>query len=240
MSRIKHAGASDRGLVRDLNEDAYHLGRRLVAVADGIGGQPAGEVASEIAVRALAVLDGEPLGESWMDALRAAVDKGNRSIGEAVSAVPGREGMGTTLTAMLFEGDRTILVHIGDSRAYLLRNANLTQLTRDDTYVQALIDRGTITADEAVRHPHRSVVTQALQGDEINPSYTVMRVRPGDRFLLCSDGLTDVVDDAVIGATLRECADLDECAGRLIKLALDAGGPDNVTVVLAEVRGEPT
>lgn len=240
MSRIKHAGASDRGLVRDLNEDAYYLGRGLIAVADGIGGLPAGEVASEIAIRALAVLDSEPLGESVMDALRAAVDDANRLIGEAVSAVPGREGMGTTLTAMLFQGDRAILVHVGDSRAYLLRNGNLTQLSRDDTYVQALVDRGAITAEEAVRHPHRSVVTQALQGDEINPSCTVMRVRAGDRFLLCSDGLTDVIDDAMIGAALRECADLDECTGRLIKSALDAGGPDNVTVIVAEVQAEPT
>lgn len=235
MSGILRAAASDRGLVRELNEDAYLLGERLVAVADGIGGLPAGEVASEIAIRTLAPLDRDALGESVVDTLRSAVDDANRQIGEAVAAVSGREGMGTTLTALLFDRDRATLVHIGDSRAYLLRNGNLTQLTRDDTYVQALVDRGAITADEALRHPHRSVVTQALQGEEVNPTCTVLRTSPGDRFLLCSDGLSDVVDSASIGGTIREYTDLDDCAAQLIKQALAAGGPDNVTVVLAEV-----
>jgi serine/threonine protein phosphatase PrpC len=236
MSRILRAAASDRGLVREQNEDAYFVGERLVAVADGIGGLPAGEVASEIAIRTLRPLDADPLGESVTDALRAAVSEANRRIGEAVAAEAGREGMGTTLTAILFEAGRATLAHIGDSRAYLLRGGNLTQLTRDDTYVQALVDRGAITPDEALRHPHRSVVTQALQGDDVNPTYTAMRTGAGDRYLLCSDGLSDVVDDASIAGTLRDSADLADCAAGLLKLALAGGGPDNITVVLAEVR----
>jgi serine/threonine protein phosphatase PrpC len=237
MSRILCAAASDRGLVRQTNEDAFYAGDRLIAVADGIGGLPAGEVASDIAIGALAGLDADRgPAESIVDKLRAAVEVANQRIGEAVTAQAGREGMGTTLTALLFDGERATLVHIGDSRAYLLRNGNLTQLTRDDTYVQGLVDRGAISADEAARHPHRSLVTQALQGDEISPAFTAMRTRTGDRFLLCSDGLTDVVDDPAIGLALREPAEPSDCAGRLIKLALAAGGPDNVTVIVADVQ----
>jgi protein phosphatase len=236
MTQILRAAASDRGLVREINEDAYYVGERLIAVADGIGGLPAGEVASEIAIRALSRLDGGPPAESVVDLLRAAVSEANREIGEAVGADPTRAGMGTTLTAVLFDGERATLVHVGDSRGYLLRNSHLTQLTRDDTYVQALIDRGAITVDEAARHPHRSVVTQALQGEEVNPTYTVMRTRAGDRFLLCSDGLSDVLDDAAIALALRESTDLPDCAAHLVKLALAGGGPDNVTVVLADVQ----
>jgi protein phosphatase len=227
--------ATDRGPVRDLNEDAYHAGPRLLVVADGIGGLPAGEVASAVAVRALAPL--ESARRPGAGDLRKAVDAASKSIREAVDADRSLAGMGTTLTAVLFTGSggEAVLAHIGDSRAYLLRDRHLTRVTRDDTYVQLLIDEGVITEDEARRHAQRSLVTRALHGKPERPTITKLPVRQGDRFLLCSDGLSDVVDDDAIGQALREHADPRHCAEQLVKLALKAGGPDNVTAVIGDV-----
>ncbi|GAA4714641.1 PP2C family protein-serine/threonine phosphatase [Phytohabitans rumicis] len=221
---------SDVGLVRENNEDAAYAGRRLFAIADGIGGLPAGELASDLVIKALMTLD-----ETGGD-LREAVRGANQRIREVVDEHPEREGMGTTLTALVDTGDdRLTLLHIGDSRAYLLREGVLTQLTRDDTYVQSLVDHGVLTPEEARRHPQRSVVTQALQGDDVTPTIAALEAYPGDRYLLCSDGLSDYVTDDAIAAALREYGDLGECAEALIKLTLQGGAPDNVSVVLAEV-----
>lgn len=238
MSLILRAVAlSDLGRARENNEDAAHAGRALVAVADGIGGLPNGEVASDIAIEVLAGLDREP--SPSPDALKNAVERANQRIRDAADADPALSGMGTTVTAMLLSNNRLTLVHVGDSRAYLLRDGVLTQLTKDDTYVQALVDRGAISAAEASVHPHRSLVTQAVQGQEISPSVTTLRPNPGDRFLLCSDGLSDVVANDALAEALRNHADLDECARRLIDQALEAGGPDNITVVIADVAQAP-
>lgn len=252
MMILRIAAVSDRGLAREINEDAVHAGSALIAVADGMGGLPAGEVASEIVIRSLAALDttdiksGEaaPAGAEAVranptDALRVAVERANRWIGEAVEADPSLSGMGTTLTAMLLAGDRMAMVHVGDSRAYLLRDGVLTQITKDDTFVQSLVDKGAITAAEARRHPQRSLVTQAVQGREMNPVYTALRPRAGDRFLLCSDGLTDFVDDDAITAVLARCNDRQRCAEQLIELALRAGGPDNVSAIVADAEVVP-
>jgi serine/threonine protein phosphatase PrpC len=244
MMILRIAAVSDRGLAREINEDAVHAGSALIAVADGMGGLPAGEVASEIAIRSLAALD-TVADESAMapagfgtgnptDALRIAVERANRLIGEAVEADPSLSGMGTTLTAMLLAGDRIAMVHVGDSRAYLLRDGVLTQITKDDTFVQSLVDKGAITAAEARRHPQRSLVTQAVQGREMRPVYTALRPHGGDRFLLCSDGLTDFVDDDAITEALTRYADRQLCAERLVELALRAGGPDNVSAIVAD------
>jgi protein phosphatase len=237
MSVILRAVAvSDRGKARENNEDAVHAGPNLVAVADGVGGGPSGEVASEIVIRTLAALDSGPPPADPAGALRAAVDAADRGIRSAIESDPRLDGMGTTLTAMLIDGDTLDLVHVGDSRAYAWRDGALTQLTRDDTYVQGLVDKGVISAAEARAHPQRALVTQAVHGAGVNPLYLAVKAQRGDRFLLCSDGLSDYVDEQAIAGALQEQSDLAQCAQRLVQLALAAGAPDNVSVILADVE----
>ncbi|WP_420752171.1 PP2C family protein-serine/threonine phosphatase [Rhodococcus sp. O3] len=231
---LRYAARSDRGLVRSNNEDSVYAGARLLALADGMGGHAAGEVASQLMIAALAHLDDDEPGEDLLGKLAAAVREGNASIADQVEEEPELDGMGTTLTAILFAGSKLGLAHIGDSRAYLLRDDQLTQITRDDTFVQSLVDEGRITAEQAHSHPQRSLIMRALTGSEVEPTLTVREVRVGDRYLVCSDGLSDVVSDETIANTMREGTH-DECADRLIELALRSGGPDNVTVVVADV-----
>jgi serine/threonine protein phosphatase PrpC len=226
---------SDIGLVRTNNEDSAHAGRRLLALADGIGGMPAGEVASAIVVRTLAGLDDAPLTDDALATLRKATEAANQEILRVGGADPANDGMGTTATAILLAGDQLALLHVGDSRGYMQRNGELTQLTKDDTFVQSLVDQGLLTPEGARHHPRRSIVTQALQGLEYQPTLTLQPAQLGDRLLLCSDGLTDVVTDDAIGHTLRTYDDVKQCAEQLVKLALDAGATDNVTVVVADV-----
>lgn len=241
---MRTALASDAGLVRENNEDTAYAGRHLVAVADGMGGPPAGEVASEIVVRALVGLAGEVAGAGGEaagaggdpgTALWNAVAYANRQIREAGRADPASGGMGSTVTAVLLVGTDLTILHVGDSRGYLLRDGELRQITRDDTLVQELVDRGVLTAAQARHHPQRSLITNAVQGAELAPVITVLAGRIGDRLLLCSDGLSDVVDDDAIGAMLHGCAEPEQCAEQLVKLALRAGAPDNVTVVVADL-----
>ncbi|MBY6677407.1 serine/threonine-protein phosphatase [Rhodococcus sp. BP-332] len=231
---LRYAARSDRGLVRSNNEDSVYAGARLLALADGMGGHAAGEVASQLMIAALAHLDDDEPGDDLLGKLERATREGNATIAEQVEEDPELDGMGTTLTAILFGGRKIGLVHIGDSRAYLLRDDELTQITRDDTFVQSLVDEGRITAEQAHSHPQRSLIMRALTGNEIEPTLTVREARAGDRYLLCSDGLSDVVSSETIADTLRE-GENDECADRLIELALRSGGPDNVTVVVADV-----
>lgn len=240
---MRTTSVSDAGLVRSNNEDAAYAGVRLAAVADGIGGLPAGEVASEIAIRALAPLDRPPAQRPGVDAatddaaseLAAAVAEANRRIREATGTDPASHGMGTTVTALLLDGDQLVIAHVGDSRCYLLRRGRIYQLTRDDTFVQTLVDQGVLTPDEARRHPQRSLVTRAVQGEDVAPAVGTLPVEPGDRLLLCSDGLSDVVDDATIGQALATWTDRQHCADQLVKLAHQAGAPDNVTAVIADL-----
>jgi serine/threonine protein phosphatase PrpC len=226
---------TDVGRVREINEDVYFTGDRLVAIADGMGGLPAGEVASALAMDAMSVLETGARERPPLEALRDAVDAANLKIGQAVAKDTELDGMGTTLTALLRAGNRLFLVHVGDSRAYLLRAGVLTQVTRDDTYVQMLIEEGEITTEQARTHPHRSLVTQAMQGGPINPTFTVIKPRQGDRFMLCSDGLTDLVEDDAIAAVMMTAIEPARCADRLVELALQAGGIDNVTVLVTDV-----
>ncbi len=231
---MRYAARSDRGLIRHGNQDSVYAGPRLLAVADGMGGMAAGDVASNIVIAALAPLDEDVPGSAPLDSLRSAVETANQQIREAVEVNPAMEGMGTTLTGMLFGGNKIGMVHIGDSRAYLLRDGELAQITRDDTYVQLLVDEGRITAVEADTHPQKSLLMRALDGRDTDAEYSLRQVMAGDRYLLCSDGLSGVVSDETIAATMREYSDPHQCADRLVQLALRAGGPDNITVVIAD------
>ncbi|GGK35014.1 protein phosphatase [Pilimelia terevasa] len=231
---LRYAARSDRGLIRDGNQDSVYAGPRLLAVADGMGGMAAGDVASNIVIGAMAPLDEDVPGEALVDALRAAVDTANGQLRETVAANPQMEGMGTTLTAMLFTGSKIGMVHIGDSRAYLLRGGEFHQVTKDDTYVQMLVDEGRISPEEASSHPQRSLLTRALDGRDVEPDFSVRQVLPGDRYMICSDGLSGVVSFETIQQTLTEIADLQDCVHRLVQLALRGGGPDNITVIVAD------
>lgn len=232
---LRYIARSDRGLVRSNNEDSFYAGPRLLALADGMGGHAAGEVASQLVIRALSSLDDDEPGGDLLTQLDSATRAGNEAIAAQVQESPELDGMGTTLTAILFAGSRIGLCHIGDSRGYMYRDGALTQITRDDTFVQTLVDEGRITAEQAHTHPQRSLIMRALTGTEVEPTLTMREARAGDRYMLCSDGLSDVVTEETLAETLGSIADPKECADRLIELALRGGGPDNVTVVLADV-----
>jgi PPM family protein phosphatase len=220
---------TDLGLLRANNEDAAHAGHRVIAVADGIGGGPAGEVASRAAIAAIAEM--EAADESDLRAAFTAADLGIRA---AAKQDPSLDGMGTTLTAVLFtEPGEALLGHIGDSRAYLWRDGMLSRLTRDDTYVQSLVDEGLIDAEQARHHPQKSLITRSLHGQDFIARFAKLITRPNDRYLLCTDGLSDMVSDESIAAAVGQGRDPRECAERLVRLALQAGGSDNVTVVVA-------
>lgn len=231
---LRYAARSDRGLVRSNNQDAVYAGPRLLALADGMGGHAAGEVASKVVIAALAPLDDDEPGEDLLSQLRESVIGGNNAIAELVENEPELEGMGTTLTAILFSGSTLGLVHVGDSRAYLLRGGQLTQITHDDTFVQKLQDEGRITEEEADSHPQRSLLLKALTGHEVEPSLTIREARAGDRYLLCSDGLSGMVSRQTLEEAIK-IPDAQECADRMIELALKGGGTDNVTVIIADV-----
>lgn len=233
--RLAIGARSDVGLVREHNEDSLYAGRRLLAVADGIGGAVAGEVASAVTIAALTPLEadhhiGDVLGE-----LRQSVHAANTALRERIEADPQLNGMGTTLTAMLWQDERLGLAHVGDSRGYLVRGGELSQITRDQTFVQLLVDEGRISAEQAASHPQRSVILNALDGrDEVEPDLSMRDVEPGDRYLLCSDGLSDYVDPAMLASTLVGNPPQPTC-DRLVQLALEAGAPDNVSVIVADV-----
>jgi protein phosphatase len=231
---LRYAALSDCGLVRPENEDSVYAGPHLLAVADGVGGAAAGEVASELAISAVAPLDDQEIADP-AEALRAAVDAANRLIAAAIEADSALTGMGTTLTALLLSGSSLVLAHAGDSRAYVLSGAEFSRITRDDTYVQWLVDEGCISEEEAGTHPHRSVVTRVLQGSPVEATYEQRDARPGDRYLICSDGLPAAVSEEAIAAVLRDEPGVQACAAKLVELALAGGAPDNVTVAVADV-----
>ena len=231
---LRYAARSDRGLVRSSNQDSVYAGPRLLALADGMGGHAAGEVASKVVIASLAPLDDDEPGDDLLAQLREAVANGNAAIAELVSQDPDLDGMGTTLTAVLFAGTRLGLVHVGDSRAYLLRGGQFAQITRDDSFVNELLEQGRITPEEAAVHPQRSLLLKALTGHEVEPSLTVREARSGDRYLICSDGLSGMVSDETLAEAVQ-IPDPQLCADRMIELALKGGGTDNVTVIIADV-----
>jgi serine/threonine protein phosphatase PrpC len=232
---IRYASRSDIGLHREDNEDAVYGGPRLLAVADGLGGHAAGEVASAAVIEALRPLDTQvPAGE-LLNALDHAVRRANSALSDLVQANPSLTGMGTTLTALLWSGSQIGLVHIGDSRAYLVRDGAMFQITQDHTLVQSLLDDGKITAEEVASHPQRFLLLQALTGDDFEPDLELRDAQPGDRYLLCSDGLHQVVTADALIHVLLTVSDPDQAAADLIALAIDGGGPDNVSCIVADV-----
>jgi protein phosphatase len=231
---LRYAARSDRGLIRGNNQDSVYAGPRLLAVADGMGGHAAGDVASKVVIAALEHLDDDAPSGDMLQALRGAVFEGSEHLREVIRESPQLEGMGTTLTAILFAGGRLALCHVGDSRAYLLRDGQLSQITHDDTFVQTLIDDGRITPEEANSHPQRSLLLRALNGQDVEPDLSMREARAGDRYMLCSDGLSGVVSEGTLADALQE-PDPQVTADRLIELALRSGGPDNITVIVADV-----
>jgi protein phosphatase len=235
---LRYAARSDVGLVRSNNQDSAYAGPHLLMVADGMGGHAGGDVASSVAVASFAPLDGESHGpDDALDQLETALADARDEIIARSDADPELTGMGTTVLAILRAGNKLAMVHLGDSRGYLMRDSVLTQVTTDHTFVQHLVDIGRITPEEAEHHPQRSVVMRVL-GDfdpEVTPDLSVREARPGDRWLLCSDGLSGFVSADTIEETMATIDDVDACADRLVQLALRAGGGDNITVVLADV-----
>ncbi|MGK5500445.1 PP2C family protein-serine/threonine phosphatase [Streptomyces sp. URMC 125] len=233
---LRFAAGSHKGMIREGNEDSGYAGPRLLAIADGMGGQAAGEVASSEVISILVQLDDDVPGSDLLTSLGAAVQRANEQLRVMVEEDPQLEGMGTTLTALLWTGRRLGLVHVGDSRAYLLRDGRLTQITQDHTWVQRLVDEGRITEEEATTHPQRSLLMRALgSGDRVEPDLSIREVRPGDRYLLCSDGLSGVVSHQTMEETLAGYQGPHETVQELIQLALRGGGPDNITCIVADV-----
>ncbi|QUQ67626.1 PP2C family protein-serine/threonine phosphatase [Kutzneria sp. CA-103260] len=251
--RLTAVSRTHAGCLRAYNQDAVHVGEHVIAVADGMGGHAHGEVASSVAVTVLAELDAAvAAGEFGENGENAEVDKSvaldkSAAIGAVVGEVlrrlnelaardSGMTGMGTTITALLWDGAVLNGVHIGDSRAYRWRAGHIEQLTQDHTLVQSLLDSGRVTEEEAAVHPRRNLLVRAIQtGGPAEGDLFVQRPEPGDRYLLCSDGLTAVLTDETIAGVLAELADPGQAVDRLVDLTLRGGAPDNVSVVLADV-----
>lgn len=231
----KFGSRTDIGSIREQNEDSLVVAPPLFVVADGMGGHEAGEVASEIAVE---TLQEEAPAHPDAEALGKAVEVANRAIIDAALAGRGRPGMGTTCTAAMLEESRLVIAQVGDSRAYLMHGGELTQLTRDHSLMANMIEAGQITPEEARYHPNRSVITRALGNDpDTTPDLYEINVEAGDRLLVCSDGLTAMVEDDEIADILARQADPQKCAIALVNAAIAAGGVDNVTVIVADVEG---
>lgn len=235
---LRYAARSDVGLVRSNNQDSAYAGPHLLVVADGMGGHAGGDIASSVAVAHLAPLDDEAHGpDDALAELASALSSAHEELLALAEENPELAGLGTTVTAVLRSGNKLAMAHIGDSRAYLLRDGRLTQVTTDHSFVQHLVNTGKLTPEEAEHHPQRSVLLRVL-GDfdmEIVPDLSVREARSGDRWLLCSDGLSGVVSHETLGDTLRDTEDADRCADTLVELALRGGAPDNVTVVVGDV-----
>lgn len=238
---LRFAAVSDVGRVRRENQDSGYAGPHLLVIADGVGGAVRGDVASSAAVDELLKLDLDRVESSddALGALVAAVHRAHDRLREIVREHPELEGTSTTISAGIFDGRRLGVVHVGDSRGYLLRNGELQPLTTDHTLVQSLIDEGRITEEEARVHPHRNLILRAVDGvHEPDPDAHLVDLEPGDRLLFCSDGCSGVLDVALMADLAGHGDDLEDAAQRLVRSALEAGSSDNITVVLAEVVEE--
>jgi serine/threonine protein phosphatase PrpC len=231
MLRIaEHWYASDLGRQRQGNEDNFFVRAPLFVVADGMGGAQAGEVASEMAVRSF---DDELPNGSLPEALAAVIEGANKRIHERARSDDSLRGMGTTTTAAYVDDDEVVIAHVGDSRAYLLREGDLVRLTKDHSLVGELVERGKLTEEQAEQHPQRSVITRALGPEaSVQVDVDIFPAKPGDLFLLCSDGLTSMVHEPKLKPLFEESDSLETLGKRLIEAANAAGGRDNITVIL--------
>ena len=236
---MRYAARSDVGRIRSKNDDSAYVGRHLAVVADGMGGHAGGDVASASTVLDMIHLDHDDYPEGAETVLADEIQTANSLLSELVHQNPKLSGMGTTVTALLLEGRKLHFAHIGDSRAYRLRNKKFEQVSIDHTFVQRLIDEGRLRPDEAETHPHKNVLMRVLGDVDASPELDldVLDVEPGERWLLCSDGLNYVAGH-VVERMVRETKDLRECAEILVDLTLEAGAPDNVTVVMLEIAEE--
>ncbi len=237
--RLEYAAISDVGRVRKDNQDSGYAGPHVIAVCDGVGGAARGDIASSTAISQLRRLDDGPApGEDDSDLLgqvAGALHRAHDRIGELVDENPALSGTSTTATVALFDGTRLAMGHVGDSRAYLLRKGALSQLTKDHTFVQTLIDDGQITEDEARYHPHRNLILKAIDGiHDLEPDLFQVDLEPGDRLLFCSDGACGVLDPDRLGSILGE-GNADFAAVELVRASLTAGSTDNVTCLVADV-----
>jgi len=237
--RLQWSALSDVGRVRKENQDSGYAGPWLLTVCDGVGGAASGDVASSTAVQQLRKLDDDsPAGlgpEELMSRVAGALHRAHDRIGELVDEDPSLNGTSTTATLLLFDGERVAVGHVGDSRAYLLRDGELSQLTSDHTFVQTLVDEGRITEEEARVHPHKNLILKALDGiHEAEPDLFVVELKAGDRLLVCSDGATASLDDPAVGRLLGD-GTVDFATVELVRQSLDAGSTDNVTCVVADV-----
>ena len=238
----KSAAVSHVGKVRANNQDSGYAGSQLFVVADGMGGHAGGDVASAIALKRITETDRfYPSAQDAEFALQSALLAANSLLAETVFDHQELTGMGTTVSAILRVGDELAIAHIGDSRIYLLRDGELSQITADHTFVQRLVDSGRITPEEAAVHPRRSVLMRVLGDVDAAPEIdtTVMATRAGDRWMLCSDGLSSYVADDKILTAMQSVPDPEATAQRLVNLSLDNGAPDNVTVVIVDVDDSP-
>lgn len=234
----KSTAVSHVGKIRQNNQDSGYAGAQLFVVADGMGGHAGGDVASAIALKRVMEADRQYASAADAEfALQSALSAANTMLAETVFEHPELTGMGTTVSAILRSGSQVAIAHIGDSRIYLLRDGTLKQITADHTFVQRLVDSGRITPEEAAVHPRRSVLMRVLGDVDAAPEIdtAVFDVLPGDRWLLCSDGLSSYVSDDKIANTLTVQTAVKDAADRLVKESLDQGAPDNVTVVIVDI-----
>ena len=238
---LRYAARSDVGLVRSNNQDSAYAGPNLLVVADGMGGHAGGDVASALTIAALVALDRpDHSSDQSMSELERSIDRARQDLVDATTADPDLAGMGTTVTALLKSGNTLAMAHLGDSRAYLLRDGTLAQVTVDHTFVQHLVDTGRITPDEAETHPQRNVVMRVL-GDfdlDLTPDLSIREAVPGDRWMLCSDGLSGFVPDSEIAEVLISVSAPQDAVEQLVSMSMRAGSTDNITVVVADVLDE--
>lgn len=240
---LDYRAHSEIGLIRSNNQDSAYTSPSMLIVADGMGGAAAGDLASAIAIRELAMLDEvnrDPDtrldNDELLDSLHEAITRANTELSNQIVFDPSLNGMGTTVCGVAFSGDHYGLVHIGDSRGYLLRDGAFSRLTKDHSYVQSLVDQGKITEDEAAEHPHRSLLLRVLNGQAVYiPDYELLEAHRGDRLLFCSDGLCGLVSDERIEQILRSTPDLDQVMTTLTGAAYCGGGSDNITIIVADV-----
>ena len=237
---LRYEAHSEIGLVRKNNQDSAYVSPTMLVVADGMGGAAAGDLASAVAIKELKAVDGNHSGEDMLAALDDAIGNATDQVASLIASDPSLEGMGTTVCGLMFDGTRLGLANIGDSRAYRFRDGTLSRLTKDHSWVQTLVDEGRITEEEALEHPHRSLILRVVNGQAHHvPDLELADADLGDRLLICSDGLCGAVTDAQIEAVMT--GGLADVMESLVRLAHEAGGQDNITIILADVvEGERT